>query len=59
MYSSPVEDILFSLRHVAGLNAAIAEGAFGDLDWRPITAVEATRFAPEVALRARRSRHYG
>ena len=50
MYRSPVEDILFSLRHVAGLDEAIAEGAFGDLDWDTVASVigEAGRFATEV-----------
>ena len=50
MYRSPVEDILFSLRHVAGLDAAIAQGAFGDLDWDTVASVigEAGRFATEV-----------
>lgn len=50
MYRSPVEDILFSLRHVAGLDEAIAEGAFGDLDADTVASVigEAGRFATEV-----------
>ena len=50
MYRSPVEDILFSLRHVAGLDEAIAEGLFGDLDGDTVASVigEAGRFATEV-----------
>ena len=50
MYRSPVEDILFSLRHVAGLDEAMAEGAFGDLDWDTVASVigEAGRFATDV-----------
>ncbi len=50
MYRSPVEDILFSLRHVAGLDEAIAQGLFGDLDWDTVASVigEAGRFATEV-----------
>jgi alkylation response protein AidB-like acyl-CoA dehydrogenase len=50
MYRSPVEDILFSLRHVAGLDEAIAQGAFGDLDWDTVASVigEAGRFATDV-----------
>ena len=50
MYRSPVEDILFSLRHVAGLDAAVDAGLFGDLDWDTVASVigEAGRFATEV-----------
>ena len=50
MYRSPVEDILFSLRHVAGLDEVVAEGAFGDLDWDTVASVvgEAGRFATDV-----------
>ena len=31
-YTAPVNDILFTMAHVAGLDAAIAEGLYGDLD---------------------------
>jgi alkylation response protein AidB-like acyl-CoA dehydrogenase len=57
MYRSPVEDILFSLRHVAGLDKAIAEGLFGDLDWETVAAVigEAGRFATDVIAPLNRS----
>ena len=50
MYRSPVEDILFSLRHVAGLDEAVNAGLFGDLDWDTVATVigEAGRFATEV-----------
>src|SRR5271156_847698 len=50
MYRSPVEDILFSLRHVAGLDEAVSQGLFGDLDWDTVASVigEAGRFATEV-----------
>ena len=50
MYRSPVEDILFSLRHVAGLDDAVGRGLFGDLDWDTVASVigEAGRFATEV-----------
>jgi acyl-CoA dehydrogenase len=50
MYRSPVDDILYSLRHVAGLDEAIAQGLFGDLDWDTAAAVigEAGRFATDV-----------
>jgi len=50
MYRSPVDDILYSLRHVAGLEDAINAGAFGDLDWDTVAAVigEAGRFATDV-----------
>ena len=48
-YRSPVADILFSLKHVAGLDDAIASGLFGDLDAETAAAVisEAGRFATE------------
>ncbi|HEY1941514.1 MAG TPA: acyl-CoA dehydrogenase [Roseiarcus sp.] len=48
-YRSPVADILFSLRHVAGLDEAIAAGLFGDLDPETAASVisEAGRFATE------------
>jgi acyl-CoA dehydrogenase len=50
MYRSPVEDILFSLRHVAGLDDAVSQGLFGDLDWDTVASVisEAGKFATEV-----------
>ena len=46
MYRSPVEDILFSLRHVADLEQTLPE----DLDWDTVASVigEAGRFATEV-----------
>jgi alkylation response protein AidB-like acyl-CoA dehydrogenase len=49
-YRSPVADILFSLRHVAGLDEAIETGLFGDLDAETVASVivEAGRFATEV-----------
>jgi alkylation response protein AidB-like acyl-CoA dehydrogenase len=49
-YRSPVADILFSLRHVAGLDEAIENGLFGDLDAETVASVivEAGRFATEV-----------
>ena len=50
MYRSPVEDILFSLRHVAGLKDAVDAGLFGELDWDTVASVvsEAGRFAADV-----------
>ncbi len=50
MYRSPVADILFSLRHVAGLDEAVNAGLFGDLDWDTVAPVlgEAGRFATDV-----------
>ncbi len=50
MYRSPVADILFSLRHVAGLDEAVNAGLFGDLDWDTVVSVitEAGRFATDV-----------
>jgi alkylation response protein AidB-like acyl-CoA dehydrogenase len=48
-YRSPVADILFSLKYVAGLDDAIASGLFGDLDAETAASViaEAGRFATE------------
>ncbi len=48
-YRSPVADILFSLKHVAGLDDAIAAGLFGELDPETVISVisEAGRFATE------------
>ena len=53
MYRSPVEDILFSMRHVAGLEQALPE----DLDWDTVASVigEAGRFATEVIAPLNRS----
>ena len=50
MYRSPVDDILYSLRHVGGLKDAVEAGAFGELDWDTVSAVvaEAGRFATHV-----------
>ena len=50
MYRSPVDDILYSLRHVGGLDEAVEQGMFGDLDWDTVAAVvaEAGRFATHV-----------
>ena len=31
MYRAPVEDIAFTLKHVAGLKPALEAGTFGDL----------------------------
>ncbi|WP_019169840.1 acyl-CoA dehydrogenase family protein [Pseudaminobacter salicylatoxidans] len=49
MYRAPVEEISFTLKHVAGLKAAIEEGAFGDLgeDLADAILQEAGRFATE------------
>ena len=38
-YQSPVPDILFSLEHVAGLDAEISAGLFGDIDWETVASV--------------------
>ena len=32
MYTAPVDDIAFTLKHVAGLGDALQSGALGDLD---------------------------
>ena len=49
MYRAPVEDIAFTLRQVAGLDAAIEAGRMGDLSADLVDAVvqEAGRFATE------------
>ncbi|KRB49930.1 acyl-CoA dehydrogenase [Rhizobium sp. Root708] len=49
MYKAPVEDIAFTLKHVAGLGPALEEGAFGDLEEDVVDAIlaEAGRFATE------------
>jgi len=49
MYRAPVEEISFTLKHVAGLKAAIDEGAFGDLSEDLADAIlhEAGRFSSE------------
>jgi alkylation response protein AidB-like acyl-CoA dehydrogenase len=49
-YRSPVADILFSLNHVAGFDAAIEAGLFGELDAETASSVisEAGRFATDV-----------
>ena len=50
MYKAPVEDILFTLNHVAGLKPALAAGALGDLsdDLAEAILSEAGRLATEV-----------
>jgi acyl-CoA dehydrogenase len=49
-YRAPVADIAFSLRHPAGLDAALAEGLFGDLTADVVEAVleQAGKFATDV-----------
>ncbi len=49
MYRAPVEDIAFTLKHIAGLKPAIDRGAFGDLSEDLADAIlsEAGRFATE------------
>src|SRR5215471_4986390 len=49
-YRAPVADIAFALKHGAGLNSALAEGLYGDLDADTIDSVlaEAGRFASDV-----------
>ncbi|NUS20754.1 MAG: acyl-CoA dehydrogenase [Mesorhizobium sp.] len=49
MYRAPVEDIAFTLKHVAGLKAALDAGTFGDLGEDLVDAIlaEAGRFASE------------
>lgn len=55
MYKAPVDQIAFTLRHVAGLEAALDEGRFGELSGDLVDAIllEAARFASdEIAPRA-------
>ncbi|MCO5731080.1 acyl-CoA dehydrogenase [Rhizobium sp. SSA_523] len=49
MYRAPVEEIAFTLKHVAGLSPAIADGRLGDLSEDLVDAIlsEAGRFATE------------
>ncbi|AZN98608.1 acyl-CoA dehydrogenase [Mesorhizobium sp. M9A.F.Ca.ET.002.03.1.2] len=49
MYRAPVEEIAFTLKHVAGLKPALDAGAFGDLGEDLVDAIlaEAGRFATE------------
>ncbi|HEX5507893.1 MAG TPA: acyl-CoA dehydrogenase, partial [Pseudolabrys sp.] len=49
-YRAPVADIAFALRYGAGLDDALSEGLYGDLDAETIGAVleEAGRFASDV-----------
>ena len=50
MYRAPVGDIAFALKHGAGLNAALADGLYGDLSEDVVDAVlaEAGRFASDI-----------
>src|SRR5674476_805609 len=49
-YRAPVADIAFALKHAAGLNVALAEGLYGDLDEETVDSVllEAGRFTSDV-----------
>src|SRR5262252_5871875 len=49
-YRAPVTDIAFTLKHSAGLKAALAEGLYGDLDEETVDSVivEAGRYATDV-----------
>ena len=49
MYRAPVDEIAFTLKHVAGLKAAVDAGRFGDLSIDLVDAIlaEAGRFATE------------
>ncbi|MFC7399495.1 acyl-CoA dehydrogenase [Chelatococcus sp. GCM10030263] len=50
IYRAPLADITAAMRHAAGLDAALAEGLYGDLTAEDIAAVlaEAGKFAEEV-----------
>ncbi|MCK9909014.1 acyl-CoA dehydrogenase [Microbacteriaceae bacterium K1510] len=49
-YRAPVSDIAFALKHAAGVDKAIADGLYGDLDEATIDSVleEAGKFASDV-----------
>ncbi|WP_337266270.1 acyl-CoA dehydrogenase [Oryzifoliimicrobium ureilyticus] len=49
MYRAPVEEIAFTLKHVAGLGDGLAQGVFGDLSEDLVDAIltEAGRFASD------------
>jgi butyryl-CoA dehydrogenase len=49
-YRAPVPDIVFTIRHVAGLDRAVADGVYGDLstDLAATILEEAGRFANDV-----------
>src|SRR5690606_27388749 len=49
MYRAPVDEIAYTLKHVAGLGSALEEGRFGDLSEDLVDAIlhEAGRFASE------------
>src|SRR5215510_12684778 len=49
-YRAPVTDIALTLKHAAGLKAALAEGIYGDLDEDTVDSVivEAGRYATDV-----------
>ena len=49
-YRAPVADIAFTLKHAAGLQTALAEGIYGDLDEETVDSVlaEAGRYASDV-----------
>jgi acyl-CoA dehydrogenase len=49
-YRAPISDIAFALKHAAGMNAALAEGLYGDLDEATVDSVleEAGRFATDI-----------
>jgi len=62
MYRAPVEEIAFTLKHVAGLEEALEAGLFGDLTSDLVDAVlgEAGRFASEeIAPLARAGDEHG
>ena len=49
-YRAPVSDIVFTMRHVAGFDRAVADGVYGDLsaDLAETILEEAGRFANDV-----------
>jgi alkylation response protein AidB-like acyl-CoA dehydrogenase len=57
MYKAPVADIGFTLKHVAGLKAAMDHGVFGDLGEDLVDAIiaEAGRFATEEVTPLRKA----
>ena len=49
-YTAPVTDMLFTMRHVAGFDAALAQGLYGDMepDLAGSILEEAGRFAADI-----------
>ena len=57
-YRAPVAEMVFTMRHVAGLDRAIADGLYGDLSPDLVETIleEAGRFANDVIAPLNRDR---